>query len=238
MINMIATWLQMKWCKHIFNARQRVQECKSVCAYARVWESVSLVVVGFFFLVSFLSLSVRQSSKDPPKMPQAMPPANQSLKSSPRQGQQSPTPLSHHPCHHLFDFLYVKKKPKKHNTPKRRKIATTSLAPARHIVALMKATPDVWLEILSVFLCDRRYGKRESLFTCIGWIRWQVSYSPTYLTGEKSEEKMRTRAACEWLFASRIDVWEIWAMEWWKNEGRGDEREGESLSDQGDAVIG
>lgn len=44
--------------------------------------------------------------------------------------------------------------------------------------------------------------------------------------GENSDGKMRTRAACEPRPASQTDVWEIWAMEWWKNEGRGDEREG------------
>lgn len=35
--------------------------------------------------------------------------------------------------------------------------------------------------------------KRESLFTFIGWVRWQVSYSPTYQTEPREREGERAR---------------------------------------------
>ena len=120
-----------------------------------------------------------------------------------------------------FDFFHVK---------------TTSSAPVGQEAAVMKAT-----HVLHKFLvcvCVMEWKKRGE-FAYIYWVNQMTGNYSAHTKSERSlRRKRRTCTARQWLFVFQTDLWESREMEWLESEGREDERREESLSDQGDAMIG
>ncbi len=80
--------------------------------------------------------------------------------------------------------------------------------------------------------------KKRGKFAYIHWVNQMTGKLLTaYQIREKFEEKTED-AHSLWMTVHLPNSREIREMEWLKNEGTGDERREESLSDQGDAMIG